>query len=377
MFVSNPVDFDAVVIGGGFYGVQVVLHLKNARGLGRVALLEREPVLISRASLNNQARVHNGYHYPRSIVTAARSRVNFPKFLRDWPEAIDRKFIKLYAIPRRNSKISALQFTRFCNTIGARIKNARKEYRQMFDESLIEEVFEVEECAFNAMKLAQWATMALEASSVQVELNACVTSVSLIHTHGPLLVEYIDQKGGSVSIKCRYVFNCTYSALNSFVCKESRLHTKLKHEITEIAMVRPPEQLMHVGVTVMDGPFFSIMPHPAFALHSLSHVRYTPHYSWIDSPDRNPYEELDKYKKESRVDRMIRDAVRYLPCIAKSDYKHSVFEIKTVLEKNEGDDGRPILFEKHPGLPGCYSILGGKIDNIYDIIERLKDEPIQ
>jgi hypothetical protein len=52
----------------------------------------------------------------------------------------------------------------------------------------------------------------------------------------------------------------------------------------------------------------------------------------------------------------------------------SLFEVKTVLIKNEGDDGRPILFEKHKELPGCYSLLGGKIDNIYDALEKLETE---
>ena len=45
-----------------------------------------------------------------------------------------------------------------------------------------------------------------------------------------------------------------------------------------------------------------------------------------------------------------------------------------MLVKNEGDDGRPILFERHEALPGCYSVLGGKIDNIYDALERLDAE---
>ena len=49
----------------------------------------------------------------------------------------------------------------------------------------------------------------------------------------------------------------------------------------------------------------------------------------------------------------------------------SLFEVKTILAKNESDDGRPILFEKHATLPGCYSVLGGKIDNIYDVLEML------
>ena len=74
------------------------------------------------------------------------------------------------------------------------------------------------------------------------------------------------------------------------------------------------------------------------------------------------------------VDRMLRDAGHYLPALLGSEYVDSLFEVKTVLVNNEHDDGRPILFEKHPELPGCYSVLGGKIDNIFDVIEKLDAE---
>ena len=85
---------------------------------------------------------------------------------------------------------------------------------------------------------------------------------------------------------------------------------------------------------------------------------------------------LQSYDKVSRADRMVRDVARYLPALNEAKYVESLFEVKTVLAKNEADDGRPILFERHVDLPGAYSILGGKIDNIYDIIEKLDAESI-
>jgi hypothetical protein len=127
----------------------------------------------------------------------------------------------------------------------------------------------------------------------------------------------------------------------------------------------------------MDGPFFSRLPFPARGLHTLSHVRYTPHLQWQDERGIDPYGRLDEYEKSTRVDRMIRDVSRYLPAISDAKYVESLFEVKTVLARNEGDDGRPILFERHPSLPGCYSVLGGKIDNIYDVLEKLGEESFE
>jgi len=43
-----------------------------------------------------------------------------------------------------------------------------------------------------------------------------------------------------------------------------------------------------------------------------------------------------------------------------------------VLIKNEADDGRPILFLRRPETSRVISILGGKIDNIYDLFELVR-----
>jgi hypothetical protein len=141
-----------------------------------------------------------------------------------------------------------------------------------------------------------------------------------------------------------------------------------------MALMEMPSALKDLGVTVMDGPFFSMMPFPARKLHTLSHVRYTPHFSWQDKKGVDPYRKLAEYECASRVERMRRDVGRYLPALMNARHVDSLFEVKTVLVKSEGDDGRPILFEKHPEVPGCFSVLGGKIDNIYDVLSRLDEE---
>lgn len=359
---------DAVVIGGGFYGCAIAVYLAKQRGLKRIVLLEREPGLFKRASYNNQARVHNGYHYPRSFTTAYRSRVNSPNFLRDWHGVVRQDFTQLYAISRCNSKVTVAQFKRFCHEIGAEVQPAEPALRALFEPRLIEGVFLVEEYAFDAAQLANWAERELQACGVQVRFNTQVTSIS---NGPPLSVVAKSNSGDEELISSRHVINCTYSGLNHIGGDFPGTCTGLKHEITEMALISVPPELKQIGITVMDGPFFSMMPFPARELHTLSHVRYTPHLHWNDQQAINPYQKLQQYPCESRADRMLRDAERYLPAIRRAKYAGSLFEVKTVLQKNEIDDGRPILFERHPELPGCYSVLGGKIDNIYDVLEKL------
>jgi hypothetical protein len=358
----------AVVIGGGFYGVNIALYLAQ-KDKGQVILLERENSLLSRASYHNQARVHNGYHYPRSFTTAYRSRINLPRFVEDWPSAVKKDFTKLYAIARKNSKVTAKQFTRFCKEIGAKIEPANS-FSHLFNNRLIEQSFLVEEYAFNASMLAKWAKSQLDLAGIEVLLNTNVTEIT--KQQRGLMVSY-ELKENIRKISSEKVFNCTYSGLNQFGGDFSGTHTKLKHEVTEMALMQMPNSIKNIGITVMDGPFFSIMPFPARGLHTLSHVRYTPHFSWLDERGLNPYDKLSNYGKQTRVDRMVRDVQRYIPDLEKAEYRDSLFEIKTILVKNETDDGRPILFEEYPNLPGLHSVLGGKIDNIYDVLEKLSD----
>lgn len=359
---------DALIIGGGFYGAAIAIYLARQRGFERILLIEREKALLLRASYTNQARVHNGYHYPRSFTTAFRSRVNLPRFVRDWPQVVKRDFTKLYAIARSNSKVTARQFVRFCREIGASLEPATLEQRSWFEPKLIEDLFLTEEYAFNTEILAEWARAELAECGVEVRLETRVLSLD---EAGQGIRVRCANAGGEQDITAAYVFNCTYSGLNQFGGGFPGTSVRLKHEITEMALMEMPAGVRDLGITVMDGPFFSAMPFPARRLHTLSHVRYTPHNHWLDEPGRDPYAKMDAYAKETRQERMVRDSARYMPVLLDARYADSLFEVKTVLTKNEGDDGRPILFERHSGMPRCFSVLGGKIDNIYDILEKL------
>ena len=360
----------ACIIGGGFYGVVIALYLKRVKKIQLVNIYERESELLSRASFVNQARVHGGYHYPRSFTTAYRSRENLQRFCSDWSSCIKFDFQKYYALARRNSKVTSHQFKRFCEQIGAPLEKAETQIISLFNPALVEAIYRVEEYAFDALKLRVWANTELSDSGVKCHLNHTVVNAKGDELSG-VEVSFRDVSGELQTISHSFVFNCTYSGLSQIEAKAHSSGHSLKHEITELALIDPPPELQHLGVTVMDGPFFSVMPFPAKGCHSLSHVRYTPHTHWVDCYRLSPYDVIKNTRLETRVDRMIRDASRYLPALAKSQYRESLFEVKTVLEKNEADDGRPILFRESLHTPGFYSVLGGKIDNVYDILEKI------
>jgi glycine/D-amino acid oxidase-like deaminating enzyme len=358
-------DIDYLIVGGGFYGCCLALYLSSISN--RVLLVEAADGLMTRASRVNQARIHTGFHYPRSALTAVKSMILHQRFIQDFPEAVIDDFQMLYAIARRRSKVSANRFHRMFRDIGAPIKPASASQTALFDDSMVEAVFACNETAFDHSILEKLLSERLISAGVEVRLST-------------RLVGLTDQKTGIVAslsdgseVRSRYAFNITYSQLNTILDKAERPRAQIKHELTELALVTPPPELNGIGVTVMDGPFFSCMPYPSENLYSLTHVRYTPHESWIDefgkqaphtlSPDNLP---------QSRAAHMVRDGQRYLPCLKHTKYEKSLFEVKTILIKNEQDDGRPILYHQKPADSRIISILGGKIDNVYDLFDLVQ-----
>lgn len=356
----------AIVIGGGFYGCCLSLHLR-AQGI-RVLLLDQGDRLLGRASLVNQARVHYGYHYPRSYVTAVRSAVNFPRFVSDFGESVVDDFHKLYAIARYNSKVGATQFHAFCRKVGAPIEEALKKHSALFDRDHVEACFTVREHAFNAVKLAEMMSARLAAQGVEIRLN---TPVDRVTREGDGIT--VKLSDGS-AIRADRVIVAAYSGINTLLRNSDLPQLPMKHELTEIALVRHTAPLDGLGVTVMDGPFFSTMPFPSENAHSFTHVRYTPRGSWNDlEAPADPYAALRAGNFESAFPLMVKDASRFMPGLRATTHVKSLYEVKTVLLQNEGNDGRPILFRRdYADTPGLSVVMGGKIDNIYDIISALE-----
>lgn len=367
---AAPERFDAVVVGGGFYGCCVAAHLRRERGLARVAVVERGPRLLGRASYGNQARVHQGYHYPRDFTTAYRSRVSFRRWVERYGACVDDAFLKLYAVASRNSLVTARQFARMMAEVGAPCRPAGRKHAALFSPTLVEAAFEVEEFAFNADLLAAQLSDDMEHLGVRVLLGTEVVGAERLPGEVRVLVR--GAGGEERWLAGASAFNCTYGRLLGVPGLGAPKAT-LKYEICEIALVEPPEALSQVGVTLMDGPFFSCMPFPARGLHSLTHVRYTPHRSWTSDADpaADPYAALDAHGRASHFDLMARDASRYMPILQDARHRDSVFEVKVVLMANESNDGRPILIDGSPKPGGVVSILGGKVDNVFDVLSEI------
>jgi glycine/D-amino acid oxidase-like deaminating enzyme len=360
-------EYNAVVVGGGFYGCSIAVELKKS--CEKVLLVESESELLTRASYGNQARVHGGYHYPRSYLTGRRSRANLHRFSEAYKDSVITTDKMYYGIAREFSKVSAAQFARFCHQIEAPAKPAPADVKAWFNSDMIEEVFEVEEFVFDAKCLAESLKKQIENSGVEVRMQTTAEEIKELQ-NGSMSIRLNNEEE---PIQAEQTWLCTYSAMNEILNTSSLPEIPLKHEVAELSLVDVPDFLKNVGITLMDGPFFSLYPFPAANCHSLSHVRFTPHHAWEEPKERKTADISKLHGDDSSFLNMQRDVQRFMPALADLKFKEPLWEIKTVLPRSEVSDSRPILFKQNHGLKNLYCVLGAKIDNIFDVTEQLTE----
>lgn len=357
-----------LIAGGGFFGCSIAMML-HRRGL-RPIVVEESHELLTHASRVNQARVHGGYHYPRSLMTAYRSRQNYERFRREYRDAIADQFTKIYAVGRLFSKVTSNQFEVFMQRVGAPLKEAPADLQKLFNPTLTERVWIAQECAFDYSVLREKLRTEMREAGIEVRMG------TLVETASPLGQGVLARLSEGSEIECEYLFNATYAGLNRLTAASSLPLIPLKHELTEMALVELPAALEGLSVTMMCGPFFSFMPFPALGLTTLSHVRYTPHAHWFENEQTgatNPYQVFNSIEKQSHFEMMVADASRYIPALRGCTYRDSLWTVKTLLPLSEIDDGRPILFQKDTKIPNVIHVMGGKIDNIFDVEEEIEE----
>lgn len=365
--------YDNIIIGAGIYGLYAasVLSKQNKK----VLILEADNESLNRGSFINQARLHSGYHYPRSIETAEKSRDYFFRFLNDFPLSIYSNFKQLYGISSKNSLTTNDDFVKFCNNLN--IKCDKVDELEYFKPNMVDGLYDTLEYAIDRDELAK--ELLSRCKNVDILYNHKVTDISRVNGI------YVLSANGEL-FSSYWVLNATYAGTNNILSKMGLPLLPIKYELCEVLLCEVSENIKNIGLTVMDGPFFSIMPFGKTGLHSLTAVEFTPHEtSWDEIPNlscqkcdndcqKNFFNNCQncKYKPKTSWDRMYKLAKSYLRDDIKIKFVKSLITIKPILKANENDDGRPTLVMSYQSHPGFYTVFSGKLNTIYDMDKILK-----
>ncbi len=365
-------NVDVIIVGAGIFGLYAAKILTD-KGK-RVAIIEKSLEPFMRASSINQARVHNGYHYPRSYETAKKVSDYFQRFNKDFSFAINNSFKHVYAISAENSKTSSKEFIDFCEYVN--IPCEKIQSNKYFKPGTVEEAFLVEEPAFDFKKIKDFLLTEISDDTLFF-YGSTITDAQEQGT------DYVVKINNESLLKAPLVINASYSGIND-VLKIFNKNTlfDLKYELCEMIFCSVADPLKNTGFTVMDGEYFSIMPFGDGSLHSLTSVCHTPHkVSYNSVPDfqenhnNNFFCEMHKIKNCSICSQQITTAWKAMNTLSQKylnpefsfDYQYSKFEIKPILKTSEQDDSRPTIIKIHNESPKLMSVFSGKVSTIYDL----------
>lgn len=372
--------YDRVIIGAGLYGLYAAL--KSAEAGCSVLVVEHDSEPFSRATYANQARVHQGYHYPRSLYTATKTANYFRRFNEEFGACINGSFKQIYATSSSMSWSNADQFRDFCAT--ADIPCKKVDPSQYFNEGKCDGAFLTQEYTYDALLLRDY-LMEKIAETGRVSFRFCARPESITESGNKLTILLSE----GTAWQTGFLLNSSYASVNQILGLMDLEEFKIKYELCEIALCEPSSQLSQYGFTVMDGPFFSIMPFGFTGLHSLTSVSFTPHEtSHEKTPNFSCQASAPRYcsssdlgncnecsaKPVSAFSYMLSLAKKYLKEEFGFSHVRSLYSVKPILKAAEVDDARPTVVKIHSSNPMIVSVLSGKISTIYDMDEVLDNE---
>ncbi len=351
--------FDKIIIGAGLYGLYAALFC--AKKGEKVLVLEYDNDSFARATYINQARVHMGYHYPRSISTAVKSAHYFERFCEDFPFSILDTFKQVYATSSNFSWTTAKQFKKFCDA--AKIKCESLDVNKYFKHDLCDGAFLTQEYTYDALLLRDYFMAELQKfPHIEMKFAARINTIVEHDTH------YVIKMADGAEYKSDFVLNATYASTNQIIKKIQTEHKsqynpfKIKYELCEIILCKTENSaLRDIGITVMDGPFFSIMPFGKTGYHSLTAVTFTPHDTSYEelprficqknnsafcTPEQLGNCNICPHKPQTAFPYMANLARKYLREEYTFQYEKSLYSMKPILQASEIDDSRPTLIHE-------------------------------
>ncbi|HVE27900.1 MAG TPA: FAD-dependent oxidoreductase [Sporichthya sp.] len=317
------------VIGAGVFGATAAVEL--ARTGAKVELFEARRDLLEGATGRCQARLHSGYHYPRSDSTALSAKAGAVEFRERFPEAI--RTAEHHYVIAEDSKVSGPDYLAFLDRLGLPyevVESPRVHHAQV--------TVRVPEAFVDVPVLRRL---------LKRDLRLAGVKVNFAHWADPQSLKGYD-----------LIVVATYGQPWS---------RPLRYEVCEVALV----ELGHYqnqSFVVLDGDFVSLDPYNR--THMLYDVQHTVH-----SANVGYFPEIPEHlapllarpgagpTKVSRVDDMLDSASRHLRMMGRHGqgvaiYHGSLFSVRAVLPDVDATDERPTLVKRDGNV---LSILSGKI----------------
>ena len=326
------------IIGAGFYGCYLATILSEQH---EIDIYESKPKICVGSVVNNQNRLHLGYHYPRSIDTIYQIISSYNRFIENFGDCVSYVPQNIYAI-HEDSKIDY------------------KSYKKIFDDyGLVHNEVSKSDDIWKKIKNPkhfEGALNTLEGVLDVEKLRLRVTEPLYFNNKVKIFCNYTIDSNNIESLKNQYdyVINCTYN--DPFIGFKNT-PIEIKKEQCIIVMMKD-SNYCNFAFTIMDGDFCSLYPIKD-DLFSLSSVSNTPF-------SKN---QKSSFELKSVLEKIVFDNERYFYFKERKivDY---YFGVKSKIKNDLADERETHVFKEE----NLISVLAGKVSTVMFSVDKVKNE---
>ncbi|MCG8443679.1 MAG: FAD-binding oxidoreductase [Caulobacterales bacterium] len=356
---------NVAVVGCGVFGATIALGLRAAGQ--RVTVFERASMPLTGASYNNHNRLHLGFHYPRDMRTARQSILGFKRFTSAFASCVSGSFVNGYFIAEEGSHTTPEDYRRFCGELGV----ASQEIDLKRFPTPVRKVamgMQCEEIVYDASLLRDELANRLRSSDIAVRYGVRVDAIAERGAGYALTLSTGETE------RFDAVVNATYTDINRLSEQLGHPAPERQYEYTIVPIMET--SMPQIGVTIMDGPFMSVMPFGTTGRSLLYHVDLSViateiqpllPLAWRDQ-ETAPIAAIDP---ERRFAEMIAHSCAFLPGLADARLVGWLAGPRVVLAKSDDTDARPSLVEEP--RPNYVTVFSGKVDHCLWVADRVVD----
>ncbi len=310
-----------LIIGAGIHGSYLAKYLSSYNV--EIFLIDKNKDICNGTSASTHNRANRGFHYPRSIKTAKECKISYDYFKTKYPKFLDKKQ-SIYCI-EKESKVNLKDYKKFYKKLGIKYHIIKKS--SFIKNDKLEAITSGEEGCYNHFKIKKMLKSKMTSNKVKFYPNFTLKKVSYKNEY----LTVISQENKRITEKFDLIINSTYSNINNIlkIFNKKSVPISYKHQITEVAVFK--SKVKFPGITIMDGPFTTIMPYVGKKDHYLL-------YDVENSILKKSNNYIEHFKKKSNFKKMKEKLSKYLNFTNKISYVKSLYGYRPIPTKKNGDD---------------------------------------
>ena len=321
---------NVLIIGAGIHGCFLAKYLNKFNI--NIYLIEKNKDICLESSGATHNRANRGFHYPRSNETTSECKIAYDYFEKKYNPYL-KKRQSFYCIEKK-SKVSFKDYIFFFKKKKLKYKIIKKS--KFIKNNNLEGIIQAEEGCYDHNKLKVMLKKKLTQSKIKIFYNFNLDKIKYQNQ----VLTLISDKNKLIKNKIDVIVNATYDSSNQILKKffAKKHFSEYLHQLTEVVTVKT--KVPFPGITIMDGPFATIMP---LTKKKNKYLLYDVTNSILKTSNRP----ISKNVKKTNYLKIKSKLSKYLNFTKDFKYVSSVYGNRPIPKKDINDDRSTKIIENH------------------------------